>query len=148
MHWGWPDLFCFLFGLVTVEGNSVWLDRPLPAPFRSLQLSESLPFPMPSRLLDRDKDRGDPWEKSKEHARDHKPGCATASMLNTAWACYLGPHRWCSCWACTRHDWPSAALWWSRLAWTSRSPDHSMCWSGSAPQSPQASLAWLHVNMT
>lgn len=62
----WPDLFCFLFGLLTAEGNSAWLGRPLPVPFRSRQLSESLPFPMPSRLLDRDKDSGEPWERKQK----------------------------------------------------------------------------------
>lgn len=55
-----PDLFCFLFGLLTAEGNSAWLGSPLPVPFLSRQLSESLPFPTPSRLLDRDKDSGEP----------------------------------------------------------------------------------------
>lgn len=60
----WPDLFCFLFGLLTAEGNSGWPGRPLPVPFLSRQLSESLPLPTPSRLLDRDKDSGDPWERN------------------------------------------------------------------------------------
>lgn len=59
----WPDLFCFLLGLLTAEGNSVWLGRPLPVPFLSLQLSESLPLPTPSLLLERDRDSGEPWEK-------------------------------------------------------------------------------------
>lgn len=62
----WPDLFCFLFGLLTAEGNSAWLARPLLVPFLSRQLSESLPFPTPSRLLDRDKASGEPWEGKKE----------------------------------------------------------------------------------
>lgn len=53
-------MFCFLFGLLTAEANSVWLARPLLVPFLSRQLSESLPFPTPSRLLDRDNDSGEP----------------------------------------------------------------------------------------
>lgn len=53
-----PDLFCFLFGLLTAEGNSVWFGSPFP--FLSLQLSESLPLPTPSLLPDRDKDSGEP----------------------------------------------------------------------------------------
>lgn len=38
------------------------------------------------------------------------------------------PRRWYSYWACMEHDWLFVAPWWSQLALTLRSPDHSKCW--------------------
>lgn len=53
------------------------------------------------------------------------------------------PHKWCSCWVYMRRDWPSAAPWWSQLAWIWKSPDRSKCLLGFVPLSPQASLTLL-----
>ena len=86
----WPDLFCFLFGLLTAVGNSEWLGNPFPVPFLSRQLSESLPLPIPSRLLDRDKDSGEPWEGKPKTINQEfgQPAEICATTLNIGYKTY------------------------------------------------------------
>lgn len=57
------DLFCLRLGLPIEAANSLWLAGPIP--FRSLQLSDSLPLPRCSRLLDLERDIDEPWKQSK-----------------------------------------------------------------------------------
>lgn len=57
------DLFCLRLGLPTEAANSLGLGGPIP--FRSLQLSDSLPLPKCSRLLDLERDIDEPCKQSK-----------------------------------------------------------------------------------
>lgn len=57
------DLFCLRLGLPIDAANSLWLAGPIP--FRSLQLSDSLPLPRCSRLLDLERDMDEPCKQSK-----------------------------------------------------------------------------------
>ena len=59
------DLFCLRLGLPIEVANSPWLVDPIP--FRSLQLSDSLPLPKCSRLLDLERDIDEPYKQSKPH---------------------------------------------------------------------------------
>lgn len=57
------DLFCLRLGLPIEAANSLWLAGPIP--FRSLQLSDSLPLPKCSRLLDLERDTDEPCQQGK-----------------------------------------------------------------------------------
>lgn len=64
------DLFCFRLGLPIDETNSLWVVGAIP--LWSRQLSDSLPFPKCSRLLERERDIDEPCKSPKQKKRKQK----------------------------------------------------------------------------